>query len=58
MADVDCCVVGAGFAGLTAALRLKQGGHWVAHVRMGRRAIRSAERAAAEVMDREHVIIT
>ena len=30
MADVDCCVVGAGFAGLTAALRLKQGGHSVA----------------------------
>ena len=27
MADVDFCVVGAGFAGLTAALRLKQGGH-------------------------------
>ena len=24
MADVDYCVVGAGFAGLTAALRLKQ----------------------------------
>lgn len=30
MADVDYCVVGAGFAGLTAALRLKQGGHSVA----------------------------
>ncbi|HEX3288344.1 MAG TPA: FAD-dependent oxidoreductase [Mycobacterium sp.] len=30
MADVDFCVVGAGFAGLTAALRLKQGGHSVA----------------------------
>jgi monoamine oxidase len=30
MADVDCCVVGAGFAGLAAALRLKQGGHSVA----------------------------
>lgn len=30
MADVDCCVVGAGFAGLTAALRLKQAGHSVA----------------------------
>ena len=30
MADVDCCVVGAGFAGLTAALRLKQGGQSVA----------------------------
>jgi monoamine oxidase len=29
MADVDFCVVGAGFAGLTAALRLKQGGHSV-----------------------------
>jgi monoamine oxidase len=29
MADVDYCVVGAGFAGLTAALRLKQGGHSV-----------------------------
>src|SRR6267378_2055468 len=26
MVDVDCCVVGAGFAGLTAALRLKLGG--------------------------------
>lgn len=26
MADVDCCVVGAGFAGLTAALRLSQAG--------------------------------
>ena len=29
MADVDCCVVGAGFAGLTAALRLKQAGRSV-----------------------------
>lgn len=28
--DVDFCVVGAGFAGLTAALRLKQAGHSVA----------------------------
>src|SRR3984957_18198958 len=30
MADVDYCVVGAGFAGLTTALRLKQAGHSVA----------------------------
>jgi monoamine oxidase len=30
MADVDVCVVGGGFAGLTAALRLKQAGHSVA----------------------------
>ncbi len=30
MVDVDVCVVGAGFAGLTAALRLKQAGHTVA----------------------------
>ncbi|HEX9833830.1 MAG TPA: flavin monoamine oxidase family protein [Mycobacterium sp.] len=30
MVDVDYCVVGAGFAGLTAALRLKQAGHSVA----------------------------
>src|SRR3954466_2705806 len=30
MADVDFCVVGAGFAGLTAALRLKQAGESVA----------------------------
>src|SRR5258708_19642184 len=30
MLDVDFCVVGAGFAGLTAALRLKQAGHSVA----------------------------
>jgi monoamine oxidase len=30
MADVDYCVVGAGFAGLTAALRLTQAGHSVA----------------------------
>jgi monoamine oxidase len=30
MADVDYCVVGAGFAGLTAALRLKQAGSSVA----------------------------
>ena len=30
MADVDCCVIGAGFAGLTAALRLKQAGRSVA----------------------------
>lgn len=30
MAEVDVCVVGAGFAGLTAALRLKQAGHSVA----------------------------
>jgi monoamine oxidase len=30
MADVDYCVVGAGFAGLSAALRLKQAGHSVA----------------------------
>jgi monoamine oxidase len=30
MADVDYCVLGAGFAGLTAALRLKQAGHSVA----------------------------
>ncbi|WP_319437557.1 flavin monoamine oxidase family protein [Mycobacterium sp. RTGN5] len=30
MADVDFCVIGAGFAGLTAALRLKQAGRSVA----------------------------
>jgi monoamine oxidase len=30
MAEVDFCVVGAGFAGLTAALRLKQAGRSVA----------------------------
>ncbi|OBK14860.1 flavin monoamine oxidase family protein [Mycobacterium asiaticum] len=30
MTDVDYCVVGAGFAGLTAALRLRQAGHSVA----------------------------
>jgi monoamine oxidase len=30
MADVNFCVVGAGFAGLTAALRLRQAGHSVA----------------------------
>ncbi|BBX25425.1 hypothetical protein GCM10009632_49800 [Mycolicibacterium alvei] len=30
MTEVDCCVVGAGFAGLTAALRLKQAGRTVA----------------------------
>ncbi|MBW0016641.1 MAG: flavin monoamine oxidase family protein [Mycobacterium sp.] len=30
MTDVDFCVIGAGFAGLTAALRLKQAGHSVA----------------------------
>lgn len=30
MTDVDCCVVGGGFAGLTAALRLKQAGRSVA----------------------------
>ena len=30
MTDVDCCVVGAGFAGLTAALRLKRAGRSVA----------------------------
>lgn len=30
MADVDICVIGAGFAGLTAALRCKQAGHSVA----------------------------
>ncbi|HZC08902.1 MAG TPA: FAD-dependent oxidoreductase, partial [Mycobacterium sp.] len=30
MPDVDYCVVGAGFAGLTAALRLKQAGCSVA----------------------------
>lgn len=30
MPDVDCCVVGAGFAGLTAALRLRQAGRSVA----------------------------
>ena len=29
MTDVDVCVVGAGFAGLTAALRIKQAGHSV-----------------------------
>lgn len=32
MADVDYCVIGAGFAGLTAALRLKQAGRSVALV--------------------------
>ena len=30
MSDVDCCVIGAGFAGLAAALRLKQAGRSVA----------------------------
>ena len=30
MSEVDYCVVGAGFAGLTAALRLQQGGRSVA----------------------------
>nr|MDT0526641.1 FAD-dependent oxidoreductase [Streptomyces sp. DSM 41633] len=30
MTDVDCCVVGAGFAGLAAAVRLKQAGRSVA----------------------------
>lgn len=30
MTDLDCCVVGAGFAGLTAAFRLKQAGRSVA----------------------------
>ncbi|MGW5519733.1 flavin monoamine oxidase family protein [Nocardia africana] len=30
MTDVDCCVIGGGFAGLTAALRLKQAGRSVA----------------------------
>ncbi|HKV20237.1 MAG TPA: FAD-dependent oxidoreductase [Mycobacterium sp.] len=30
MVDVEFCVIGAGFAGLTAALRLKQAGHSVA----------------------------
>ena len=30
MVDVDVCVIGAGFAGLTAALRLKQAGRSVA----------------------------
>ena len=30
MADVDYCVIGAGFAGLSAALRLKQAGRSVA----------------------------
>ncbi|WP_431972494.1 diguanylate cyclase domain-containing protein [Nocardia sp. bgisy134] len=30
MTDVDYCVIGAGFAGLTAALRLKQAGRLVA----------------------------
>ena len=30
MAEFDYCVVGAGFAGLTAALRLKQAGRSVA----------------------------
>ncbi|MGZ4510173.1 MAG: flavin monoamine oxidase family protein, partial [Mycobacterium sp.] len=30
MSEVDYCVVGAGFAGLTAALRLKRAGHSVA----------------------------
>jgi monoamine oxidase len=29
MTDIDVCVVGAGFAGLTAALRVKQAGHSV-----------------------------
>ena len=32
MANVNYCVVGAGFAGLTAALRLKQAGESVAAV--------------------------
>lgn len=30
MADVDYCIIGAGFAGLVAALRLKQAGRSVA----------------------------
>ncbi len=29
MTDADVCVVGAGFEGLTAALRIKQAGHSV-----------------------------
>ena len=71
MADVDYCVVGGGFAGLTAALRLRQAGRSVALLeardRVGGRtftvtrddgswvdgAIRSGERAGAEVMSHE-----
>src|SRR4051794_3268839 len=39
MADVDVCVIGAGFAGLAAALRLKQAGRSVAYWERGAGAV-------------------
>lgn len=47
MVDVAFCVVGARFAGLTSALRLKQADG----------AVRSGERAAAEVMKHEGMAV-